>query len=143
MRAHRGTWVALALIATTAGCSAKMGVQRIRTAMSPPQISVDQIEPGVTDQDQVRVWFGQPDAVRVDNLGAAEWGYSRDLRRSRIRGAIEQFDRGVAEPLDRFFDEVLFYPPLSRPVEMRAADQLSVSFGPNGVVTQFAYRREP
>ena len=78
MRADRAAWVAVALIGATAGCSAETGIHRIRTALVRPQIGVERIEPGVTTHDQIRAWFGEPDAVRVDKLGAAEWGYSRD-----------------------------------------------------------------
>ena len=60
-----------------------------------------------------------------------------------MRGAIERFDRWVVNPFDRCLNEVVFYPLASAPVSMRPADQLSVSFGSDGVVSQFAYRREP
>ena len=143
MRAHRAAWVAVASIAVIAGCSPKMGNQSIRTETARPQMGVERIEPGVTTQDQVHVWFGQPDAVRVDNLGAAEWGYSHDLNGGRIRGTIERFEHWVVEPVDRFMNEVVFYPPSSAPLSEARSDQLSVSFGPDGVVTQFAYRVEP
>jgi outer membrane protein assembly factor BamE (lipoprotein component of BamABCDE complex) len=111
------------------------------TESLPTAAVASRIEPGITSQQQVRLWLGEPDAVRVDSLGAARWKYGVDEERGRVEVWREHLHRWVFQPVSVFFDRHVFYPPLGAKAKKPKSGALSVAFGPDGVVTEFAFQK--
>ena len=96
-----------------------------------------QIEVGVTDQIQVREWFGAPNATVADGLGGAHWSYER----SELPGWSDR----VGHAFDVIVDTIVVSIPPRQP---RAdADDihetLVIEFAPTGAVRAYAHERHP
>ncbi len=122
--------LATALLALELGCASQSRLLR--------EERVAEIQPGATHREEIRSWFGSPDAVRVESSGRAHWGYQR-ANRGFARGPV---GRWLLAPVSTFFEEYVFFPPSPTRGAELLRDRLDVAFDADGLVTRFEFERE-
>jgi outer membrane protein assembly factor BamE (lipoprotein component of BamABCDE complex) len=99
--------------------------------------SVNRITPGLSTQDDVRRWFGEPGLVRQHANGSVHWGYDFTETQTRSTSSVSKVLRFVAAILGWRY----FFPPLDVTYEKSTRHKLVVLFQ-DGVVVDFTYERE-
>ena len=99
---------------------------------------VDRITPGVTTQDDIRRWFGEPLQVRQSASGRTGWGYDYEETQTRSTTSVTKVMRSIAS----LFRLRYFFPPVDVTYERSSRHALTVVFDQEGVVVDFSYERE-
>ncbi len=100
--------------------------------------SIPKIERDVTTQADIRRWFGEPVALRVNGSGAAQWSYLYEERTQRDTRTITRVWRSIAS----VFGMRVFFPPADVAYEKTTRHELEVYFWPDAVVRDYTYERE-
>lgn len=106
----------------------------------PTAEAVRRLQPGITSQQQVRQWLGEPEAIRVDLLGAARWNYAVTEKVGRLEAFQGTLKRWLIQPVSTFFDQQIYYPPLGAKDPAPDEGSLSVAFGADGVVMKYSFQ---
>jgi outer membrane protein assembly factor BamE (lipoprotein component of BamABCDE complex) len=102
---------------------------------------VERLKLGITDQQQVREWMGAPDGVRVDTFGASRWNYRVSEAGGQFKRYKAGLDKWVLDPTKSFIDRNVLYPPLGGRAAKPEEGILSVNFGADGTVKEFALKK--
>lgn len=142
---------ALCLLLAVGGCTKRHALITSKRPVTQPVApnqpgfdarQVDSITPGLTEQAQVRAWFGEPD-MRFDRQdGSSEWVYNKARREvekpERVAKARELRNARRALEAKEFRESAVILYDTSR----RAANRLSVWVANNFFYPPRALRRE-
>ncbi len=95
-----------------------------------------QIEVGVTNQDQVRDWFGAPDAMETSGMGGAHWTY--------VRRESPGWSAPLANAFIAVVEAVIVFVPPTQPrgdADDDVREVLRFEFAPTGVVRKYSHER--
>jgi hypothetical protein len=141
-----GLFLGLAVVVAAAGCSSwRPDGQRAKTPPRPPTFEekVAQVEPGLTDQEQVKRWFGEPASVGKFADGGVLWHFRY------VQPAGEEALERCKPPRPpsvwkRIGDFVFHRPRQPRPLVTRRfparIHELELRFTPDGVVDDLSYQ---
>jgi outer membrane protein assembly factor BamE (lipoprotein component of BamABCDE complex) len=121
--------VALCVAALVAGCATR------GRAFNVDQVPF--IKRGVTTQEDVRRWFGEPSTIKARGSGVSAWGYlyeETDTTDTRMLARIGEW-------IAMLMGQRVVTPPLGARYETTTTHTLQVFFDPDGVVTEYEYTR--
>ena len=95
------------------------------------------IERGLSTQEDVRRWFGEPTSVKSRGSGVSAGGYLYEETETRDTRMLTRIGGWIAALLGY----PVHVPPLGARYETRTTHSLQVFFDAEGVVTEYEYTR--
>jgi outer membrane protein assembly factor BamE (lipoprotein component of BamABCDE complex) len=126
----RAAILSICLLLAAAGCST--------TGRPIDEDSVTKIQPYRSTQQDVRLWFGEPQSVRYNSHGRSSWRYLHEEHKRRDTGTITKIGRSIAS----IFGGRTYLPPVDLAYEEHTTHRLVVVFDSNGTVLDYAYERD-
>ncbi len=98
---------------------------------------VPMIQQGVSTQEDVRRWFGEPGTIRSRGSGISAWVYSYQETTTRDTRTLARIGEWIAMLLGRH----VITPPMGVTYEQETEHELLVFFDREGVVSEYEYTR--
>ena len=99
--------------------------------------SIPKIQPGVTTQDQVDRWFGQPNTVSLRGRGGSRWVYEESEQETRSTRFLTRMGRFIAS-LFGYWTPVA---PMDVTYTNTITHRLAIDFDASRVVIDYTYDR--
>ncbi|MBW2413520.1 MAG: outer membrane protein assembly factor BamE [Deltaproteobacteria bacterium] len=98
---------------------------------------VPMIQQGVTTQEDIRRWFGEPNTVRSRGSGISAWTYTYQETETHDTETLVRIGEFIAS----LFGQRVVTPPLGVAYEQETEHELLVFFDREGVVSEYEYTR--
>ena len=98
---------------------------------------VPMIQQGVTTQEDVRRWFGEPNTIRSRGSGISAWVYTYEETKTRDTRTLVRIGQWIA----MLFGQRVITPPMGVAYEQTTEHELLVFFDREGIVSEYEYTR--